>query len=161
MFEGTVATSYGKVRGQEGDGCWSFLGIPYAASVAGPNRFAPPHPPEPWGGVLVADHATPIAPQPRSGIGSYLPGDPMEQGEDCLSLNIWAPPPDGTLRPVIVFIHGGAFVSGTGSGVMYPGTHFARRGVVLVTLNYRLGFLGFLAHPSLDRSIGAAANRGG
>lgn len=160
LFEGTVATSAGKVRGQESDGCWSFLGIPYAASVAGQGRFGPPRPPEPWTGVFKADHVSPIAPQPKSGIGSYLPGDPMEQGENCLTLNVWAPNPDGALRPVIVFIHGGAFVSGTGSGVMYPGTHFARRGVVLVTLNYRLGFLGFLAHPGLVRADGAVSNRG-
>ena len=155
-----MTTSAGKVRGQEADGCWSYLGIPYAASVAGQGRFAPPRRPERWAGVFSADHSSPIAPQPSSGIGSYLPGDPLEQGEDCLSLNVWAPPPDGTLHPVIVFIHGGAFTSGTGSGVMYQGTHFAQRGVVLVTLNYRLGFLGFLAHPLIGDASGAVANRG-
>jgi para-nitrobenzyl esterase len=84
----------------------------------------------------------------------------MEQGEDCLSLNVWTPGCDAERRPVVVFLHGGAFLSGTGAGVLYRGEGFARRGVVLVTLNYRLGFLGFLAHPALDAGGARLANRG-
>lgn len=160
MFDGTVATTSGKIRGQESNGCWSYLGIPYAAPVAAQSRFLPPQPPEPWRGVRVMNQVSQIAPQPQSGIGSYLPGDPMEQGEECLSLNIWSPEPSETLRPVLVFVHGGAFISGTGAGVMYQGGHFAQRGVVLVTLNYRLGFLGFLTHPLLREVAGTVANRG-
>jgi para-nitrobenzyl esterase len=84
----------------------------------------------------------------------------MEQGEDCLSLNVWTPGVEPPLRPVIVFLHGGAFLSGTGGGVLYRGERFARSGVVLVTPNYRLGFLGFLAHPALDSDGSCPANRG-
>jgi para-nitrobenzyl esterase len=160
LFNGVVTTDSGRVRGVESDGCWSFLGIRYAAAVSGPARFAAPQPVAPWQGIFPADVVSPVAPQPRTGIGSYLPGDPMEQGEDCLSLNVWTAGCDAERRPVIVFLHGGAFLSGTGAGVLYRGAGFARRGVVLVTLNYRLGFLGFLAHPELD-SVGATfANRG-
>ena len=155
-----MATESGRVRGVESDGCWSFLGIRYAAPVSGAARFAAPQPVEPWKGIFSADVVSPVSPQPRSGIGSYLPGDPMEQGEDCLSLNVWTAGCDAERRPVIVFLHGGAFLSGTGAGVLYRGEGFARRGVVLVTLNYRLGFLGFLAHPALDSGGARLANRG-
>jgi para-nitrobenzyl esterase len=160
LFNGVVATDSGRVRGVESDGCWSFLGIRYAAPVSGGARFAAPQPVEPWKGIFAADVVSPVAPQPRTGIGSYLPGDPMEQGEDCLSLNVWTAGCDVQRRPVIVFLHGGAFLSGTGAGVLYRGAGFARRGVVLVTLNYRLGFLGFLAHPELDTAGARLANRG-
>jgi len=157
---GVVETVAGRVCGVESDGVWSFLGLRYAAPVSGRNRFRPPQPVAPWSGVVAADVASPIAPQPQSGIGSYLPGDPMEQGDDCLSLNVWTPALEEKRLPVIVFLHGGAFLSGTGSGVLYRGTGFARRGVVLVTVNYRLGFLGFLAHPGLDADGACLANRG-
>jgi para-nitrobenzyl esterase len=160
LFNGVVATDAGRVRGVESDGCWSFLGIRYAAPVSGAARFAAPRPVQPWKGIFAADVVSPVAPQPRTGIGSYLPGDPMEQGEDCLSLNVWTAGCDAASRPVIVFLHGGAFLSGTGAGVLYRGVGFARRGVVLVTLNYRLGFLGFLAHPELDSTDARLANRG-
>ncbi|HEY5272383.1 MAG TPA: carboxylesterase family protein [Acidimicrobiales bacterium] len=160
MFNGVVATDSGRVRGVESEGCWSFLGIRYAAPVSGMARFAAPRPVQPWKGIFSADVVSPVAPQPRTGIGSYLPGDPMEQGEDCLSLNVWTAGCDAERRPVIVFLHGGAFLSGTGAGVLYRGDGFARRGVVLVTLNYRLGFLGFLAHPALESAGAHLANRG-
>jgi para-nitrobenzyl esterase len=160
LFNGVVATESGRVRGVESDGCWSFLGIRYAAPVAGAARFAAPQPVEPWNGIFTADAVSPVSPQPRSGVGSYLPGDPMEQGEDCLSLNVWTAGCDAERRPVIVFLHGGAFLSGTGAGVLYRGEGFARQGVVLVTLNYRLGFLGFLAHPALETDGARLGNRG-
>jgi para-nitrobenzyl esterase len=160
LFNGVVATNSGRVRGVEFDGGWSFLGIRYAAPVSGAGRFAPPQPVEAWKGIFPADVVSPVAPQPRTGVGSYLPGDPMEQGEDCLSLNVWTAGCDAERRPVIVFLHGGAFLSGTGAGVLYRGTGFARRGIVLVTINYRLGFLGFLSHPELDSAGARLANRG-
>jgi para-nitrobenzyl esterase len=160
LFNGVVTTDSGRVRGVESDGCWSFLGIRYAAPVSAQARFAAPQPVAPWRGIFPADVVSPVAPQPRTGIGSYLPGDPMEQGEDCLSLNVWTAGCDAERRPVIVFLHGGAFLSGTGAGVLYRGAGFARRAVVLVTLNYRLGFLGFLAHPELDSAGARFANRG-
>lgn len=160
MIDGVVETIAGRVRGVEADGCWSFLGLRYAAPVSGRNRFRAPQPVVPWSGIVSADVASPIAPQPQSGIGSYLPGDPMAQSEDCLSLNVWSPTGQAERLPVIVFLHGGAFLSGTGAGVLYRGAAFARRGVVLVTVNYRLGFLGFLAHPALAADGATLANRG-
>ena len=98
--------------------------------------------------------------QPRTGIGSYLPGDPMEQGEDCFALNIWTAGCDAVRRPVVVFLHGGAFLSEQEPASCIAAAGFAGRGVVLVTLNYRLGFLGFLAHPELDSGGARLANRG-
>jgi para-nitrobenzyl esterase len=91
----------------------------------------------------------PIAPQPESLLGGYVPGDPRRQDEDCLSLNVFTPRCDDARRPVLVFIHGGAFLIGTGGSIMYRAETLARREVVVVTFNYRLGALGFLAHPNL------------
>ncbi len=80
-----------------------------------------------------------------------LGGEPDEQSEDCLSLNVWTPALDGGRRPVMVWIHGGSFVSGSGAGALYRGGTLVRdRDVVVVTVNYRLGILGFLAHPALE-----------
>ncbi len=150
MFDGVVATRHGSVRGVEEGGIWSFRGLRYAAPTGGAGRFRPPSAPDGWSGVREAKEFGPIAAQPRDGIGSYVPGDPQVQDEDCCSLNVWTAGPDtATPRPVLVFIHGGAFITGSGSGVMYRGEQLARRGVVLVTCNYRLGALGFLAHPAL------------
>jgi para-nitrobenzyl esterase len=140
----------GRVRGVHRHDHWSFSGIPYAASPAGSARFRPPAPPEPWSGVRSADRFGPIAPQNPSLIDTSLGGRPEPQSEDCLSLNIWTPGLDGDRRPVMVWIHGGSFVWGSGSGGLYRGGTLAREGdVVVVTINYRLGLLGFLAHPAL------------
>ena len=149
MFDGIVSTRYGRVRGVEDGGVWRFSGIPYAAAPVPGGRFLPPAEPESWTGVRDGSAFGPIAPQAQAGPGSYVPGDPTEQAEECRSLNIWTSACDGGRRPVMVFLHGGAFLSGGGSGVMYRGGVLARRGVVVVTLNYRLGALGFLAHPGL------------
>jgi para-nitrobenzyl esterase len=100
--------------------------------------------------VLPADRFGPIAPQKPSLIDVSLGGRPEPQSEDCLSLNLWTPGLDGPRRPVMVWVHGGSFVWGSGSGGLYRGGTLARDGgVVVVTLNYRLGLLGFLAHPAL------------
>jgi para-nitrobenzyl esterase len=106
--------------------------------------------------VLDATSFGPIAPQPGFGLGSYVPGDPTEQSEDCLTLNIWAPAsaPEGASCAVLVFFHGGSFLTGSGAGVMYRGEHLARLGVVVVTVNYRLGVLGYLAHRDLSAGAG-------
>jgi para-nitrobenzyl esterase len=91
-----------------------------------------------------------MAPQPPAVEGFAIPGDPEEQSEDCLNLNIWTPGLDNVRRPVMVWIHGGSFISGTGAGLIYRGDDLTTGGdVVVVTINYRLGALGFLAHPSL------------
>ena len=147
---GTVETGAGRVRGAERNGVWAFSGIPYAASTAGTRRWRPPQAAEPWAGVRVCDRFGPVAPQPPRIPGMSIGGEPDESSEDCLSLTVWTPSPDGGRRPVMVWVHGGGFTSGSGAGDLYRGGMLAREGdVVVVTLNYRLGALGFLAHPAL------------
>ena len=152
-----VETSSGRVEGVEEGGVEVFRGIPYAASVAGEGRWRPPAPAKPWSGVRDASRPGPIAPQ-LPGITSRLLGDsgqPMH--EDCLSLGVWTPSADAARRPVLVWIHGGSFRTGAGSLAVYDGGVLARRGeVVVVTLNYRLGALGFLQLPELGREEGGA-----
>ncbi|HXZ82352.1 MAG TPA: carboxylesterase/lipase family protein [Acidimicrobiales bacterium] len=161
MSKGVVTTRAGVVRGIEAEGVWSFRAIPYAAAPLGGLRFRPPQPAPEWAGVRDASVFGPVAPQPPSGLGSYFPGDPVEQSEDCLFCNVWTPALGRGPRPVMVFVHGGAFCNGSGSGVMYRAERLAARGVVVVTFNYRLGALGFLAHPALaDDTSGAIGNWG-
>jgi para-nitrobenzyl esterase len=152
----TVATTSGLVRGKEADGVREFLGIPYAAPPTGPLRFRRPVPPTPWSGVRQAVEFGPIAPQSAAALGVIIPGDPSEQGEDCLVLNVFAPEQVEAPVPVMVFVHGGAFFNGAGSSRLYRPHPLVRRGAVVVTFNYRLGALGFLAHPTLA----AEAERG-
>jgi para-nitrobenzyl esterase len=149
--DGVVEVRSGRVRGVRRAGHWSFSGIPYAASPAGARRWRPPAPPVPWSGVRECDQFGPIAPQSQGLIEMSLGGEPDERSEDCLSLNVWTPELDNRRRPVMVWVHGGSFVSGSGAGSLYRGGLLAREGdVVVVTLNYRLGILGFLGHPVLD-----------
>ncbi|MEU1899560.1 carboxylesterase family protein [Nocardiopsis dassonvillei] len=153
-----VTTAQGAVRGRRHNGVTAFLNIPYAAAPRGADRFAPPRPHEPWDGVRDATVPGPNAPQAERGLGSvdmtpYF-GDGWSRGDDYLTVSVWAPETaDGGL-PVMVFVHGGGFVAGSTRSAMYDGSGFARDGVVLVTLNYRLGIAGFLDIP------GAPANRG-
>ncbi len=152
-----VPTSAGPVRGvQDEQGVWSFRGIPYAAAPVGELRWRPPLPPDSWSKVFEARRFGPIAPQPPPTPGMALAGDPEDQSEDCLTLNIWTPGPrDGRRRPVMVWIHGGGFTGGTGASILYRGDRLAAAGdVVVVTFNYRLGALGFLAHRALARPGG-------
>ncbi len=149
-MDAVVEVAGGRVRGVERSGVWAFSGIPYARAPLGVLRWRPPEPPEPWSGVRPADHFGPIAPQSSPVEGLTIPGDPTEHSEDCLSLNIWTPAPDGGRRPVMVWIHGGGYTSGSGSFLLYRGGDLARHGdVVVVTINYRLGALGYLGHPAL------------
>lgn len=149
-MDATVEVRGGRVRGVRRSGAWSFSGIPYAGSVAGQQRWRPPTAPRGWTGVKECDQFGPIAPQMPGIIELSLGGEPEERNEDCLSLNIWTPALDGR-RPVMVWVHGGSFTSGSGAGGLYRGGMLAREeDVVVVTLNYRLGILGFLAHPELD-----------
>lgn len=156
-----VETAHGHVLGTTGaDGVRVFLGIPYARPPTGSLRFRPPQPPRPWTGVRDAVEFSPIAPQllPKRPL---LPGEPTRWSEDCLNLNVWTPGLDDGRRPVLVWLHGGSFLSGSGAGLPYRGHHLARRGdVVVVTLNYRLGALGFLAHPDLLDDGSGAGNWG-
>jgi len=155
-----VETRYGTVEGSEHEGVHVFRGIPYAAPPVGPLRFAPPRPPEPWAGVRDARAFGGSALQPPFRLP--LPGmDVGPQDEDCLYLNVWTPAPDGAKRPVMVWIHGGGFVIGSGSQSVYDGAALARRGdVVVVTVNYRLGAFGFLHTAELVPELGGASNCG-
>ncbi len=149
-MDGVVEVASGRLRGVERGGVWSFSGVPYAAPPVGERRWRPPVPPEPWAGIRDCDRFGPVAPQGPGSVELALGGDPMVQDEDCLTLNVWTPAPDDARRPVLVWVHGGSFVTGAGSAGLYRGGALARAGdVVVVTLNYRLGLLGFLAHPAL------------
>ena len=144
-----VTTDVGSVSGLSMDGLRVYLGIPYAASPTGDLRWRPPAPVQPWNGTKVATRFSAACPQPATADPSA--GDiPANMSEDCLYLNVWTPARNADEKlPVMVFIHGGAFGQGSGSSPMYNGTALAKRGVVVVTLNYRLGALGFFAHPDL------------
>ena len=137
-----VETQYGKVQGIQKDTVTVWKGIPFAQPPLGQLRFRAPQAHEGWKGVREATHFGAISPQASNGSFGTLPG-PMS--EDCLTLNIWSPGADDARRPVMVWIHGGSFVTGSGSTPWYNGTSFAEQGdVVVVTINYRLGALGFL-----------------
>jgi para-nitrobenzyl esterase len=140
-----VKTQQGAVRGSIVEGIVAFKGIPYAAPPFGKNRFRPPQPVEPWEGVRDALTFGPTTPKPPYAppFDKLLP-EPVIPGEDCLNLNVWTPDPGRAGLPVMVWIHGGAFRAGSGAIPTYDGTHFARDGVVCVTINYRLGIEGFL-----------------
>jgi para-nitrobenzyl esterase len=123
-------------------GAGVYKGIPYAAVPTGDRRWTPPQAVEPWREPRLFDDFGPACSQP---------GLDGEMDEDCLYLNVWTPAANGAGGlPVMVWIHGGAFMTGTGSDEMYSGEALSQRGVVVVTLNYRLGPLGFLAHPRLS-----------
>lgn len=145
---GTVSVTGGRVEGVTADGVTSFKGIPFAAPPVGDLRWRLPRPVKPWEGVRKADHFGPECMQ----ASFNRPGaPPVLASEDCLYLNVWtnAKSADAHL-PVMVWIYGGSFMGGSGSQPAYDGTHFAQKGVVLVTLNYRLGVFGFLADRGLD-----------
>ncbi|MBX9790844.1 MAG: carboxylesterase family protein [Pirellulales bacterium] len=128
-----------------------FRGIPYAASTAGANRWRSPQPVDPWDDVRACDNFGPACPQPAYPKESIYYREPEPQGEDCLCLNIWTAAGDAAeRRPVMVWIHGGALTRGSGAVNVYDGTALARQGVVVVTINYRLGPFGFFAHPELS-----------
>ncbi|MCV6978793.1 carboxylesterase family protein [Mycolicibacterium pulveris] len=138
-----VQTAAGAVRGTISDDHRYFAGIPYAATPVGPLRWQPPQPAPGWEGLR---DATRPGPRCIQDVTNDVDGRPTS--EDCLTLNVWTPPPSGELRPVLVWIHGGGFTNG--SGDIYNARSLARRGeIVVVTVNYRLGTLGFLAHPAL------------
>jgi len=140
----TVETTTGAVQGRVTDGILDFRGIPYAAPPVGDLRFRPPQPRQPWSGVLDATRFGPVAPQNQGAMEAMFGAPPLAMDEDCLTLNIWTPACDDCKRPVMVWIHGGAFLFGTGATPWYDGRSFARDDVVLVTINYRLGAFGFL-----------------
>lgn len=143
MTEIIVETTSGKLRGMERRGVVQFRGVAYAAPPVGERRFRPPEPSAPWAGVRDADAYGPMAPQNPSPLGQVLGQGDTDQSEDCLTLNVFTPAPDGARRPVMVWIHGGAFLIGANSVPWWDGANLAQRDVVVVTINYRLGALGF------------------
>lgn len=140
----TAKTESGLIRGQ-GAEVKKFYGIPYAAAPIGDLRWKPPQPANPWTGVRDATSFGDFCVQPQE-----YPEQRGGMSEDCLNLNVWTPAKRKNERlAVIVWIHGGGFAYGSGSHPSYDGEALARRGVVVVSLNYRLGLLGFMAHPQL------------
>ncbi len=161
-MEAIVETRSGRVRGLEIEGAQVFRGIPYAEPPLASLRFAPPQPVKVWTGTRDATNFGPSAPQNEMMLAA-LPGFQVSgQSEDCLYLNVYSPRADAGRRPVMVWIHGGAFLIGSGSQSLYDGIPLALRGnVVVVTINYRLGALGFLRLDDLGASpLNATGNAG-
>ena len=156
----TAATASGPVVGVRMDGVTAFKGIPYAAPPVGPLRWAPPGPPASWTTPRDASSHGAICIQPPAngdpGVG------PLPMSEDCLTLNVWSPDAAGRL-PVMVWIHGGGYNNGSGTAALYDGSALTKRCVVVVTINYRLGRLGFFDHPALaaDRAADQPAGNYG
>lgn len=142
----SVETQYGLVSGMAAghESIVVFKGIPYARPPVGVLRWRPPEPPVAWKGIRTCDAFGATSLQRKLFRGK-------DQSEDCLYLNVWAPRASSQQkRPVMIWIHGGGFTTGSGHQAAYDGTELARRGVVLVSINYRLGALGFMAHPELS-----------
>ena len=151
-----VETASGRVKGVTSDGVHVFKGIPYGASTAGANRFMPPRKPEPWSGVRDAivyagrSPQAPAAAQRPELATVWGPVDMLPVGEDCLTLHVWTPALDTAKRPVMVWLHGGAFSYGSANSPRYDSTNLARRNdVVVVAVNHRLNIFGHLDLSSL------------
>ena len=148
--EAEVKTGLGVLQGSVADGILSFRAVPFARPPEGPLRFRPPESPKGWAGVRDATEFAPAAMQAGN----------VNQSEDCLYLNVWAPQSRGP-HPVFVWVHGGALTGGRSSNPMFDGSVFARDGIVCVTVAYRLGVLGFLdMEPMLGASYAGSANNG-
>ncbi|UNK43606.1 carboxylesterase family protein [Luteimonas sp. S4-F44] len=155
-------TPDGALRGEALETVDVYRGIRYAQAPTGRLRWRPPVAATPWRDTRDATRFGPACHQPPSMPGSlYAPAAPPAMSEDCLSLNIWAPR-DAGKAPVFVWIHGGSLTGGAGSEPMYDGARLAAHGVVVVTFNYRLGALGYLAHPQLSEESpdGVSGNYG-
>ena len=148
-----VETAAGKLRGTTHDGIRSFRGIPYAEAPVGDLRWAEPRPPAPWDGERDATAYRSACMQSTYSPLGPVPATVKDTSEDCLFLNVNRPDDDSEDLPVIVYVHGGGFMVGTGSDETSNAPPLVRRGVVVVTLNYRLGRLGFFAHPSLRGDV--------
>lgn len=153
----------GEIRGAFEDDVISYKGIPFAAPPVGDLRWRPPHAVEPWMGIKDTVSYSAACPQPGYPVGSFYSGPAFEMDEDCLYLNVWTASLEPREKmPVMVWIHGGALTRGSGAGATYNGVNLAKKGVVLVSVNYRLGPLGYLAHPGLtaESEHGSSGNYG-
>jgi para-nitrobenzyl esterase len=154
-----VRLDAGSISGTHADGVGAYLGIPFAAPPVGALRWRAPQPPAAWTATRACTAYGPSCPQGGSPFGRH--DDDTRTSEDCLYLNVWAP--EGAAQaPVMVWIHGGGFVNGSGAKPYYDGAALARAGVVVVTINYRLGAFGFFCHPALaaESSAHASGNYG-
>ena len=150
LAQPVVKAPAGALQGEAQGGVNVFRGIPYAQPPVQQLRWRPPVPASAWKGLRDATRFGPACHQPPSRPGSiYAPADSPKMSEDCLSLNVWAPA-EADKAPVFVWIHGGSLTAGSASEPMYDGAALAARGLVVVTINYRLGVLGYLAHPQLS-----------
>lgn len=169
MSRPIVRTTAGTLAGLREGGVTAFKGIPYAAPPVGPLRWRPPAPAEAWAGERPAYEIGPAGPQPQPPRDhimwhtNFADRRALVMSEDCLYLNVWTPTPSRVARlPVMVFLHGGGNRFGHGGQDIQNGAALARRGIVVVTLTYRVGALGFLAHPGLaaEDDLGASGNYG-
>lgn len=163
--QSVAATSGGAVRGAVNGNAEAFLGIPYAAPPVGALRWREPQAAAAWDGVRDASAFGPVCQQGVPApwgpyTAEFLAAPPMS--EDCLTLNLWKPKGAAKKLPVLVFIHGGGFGGGAGSLPIYDGAKLAARGAVVITINYRVGVLGFMAHPELtaESPLGSSGNYG-
>lgn len=161
-------TQYGKIKGYILNGVYTYLGVPYGASTAGENRFMPPQPCEPWEGILPTVFYGDTAPQNTKGkyTNSYSTfadhWNYWDVSEDCLKLNVWTPNTDNEKRPVLVWLHGGGYTSGNGiEQDGYNGENLARSGnIVFVTINHRLGAMGYTDFSAVDEKFKDSGNAG-
>ena len=163
--EPLVETESGSLEGLWADkdaGISVFRGIPFARPPVGELRWRPPASVESWDGVKSAKEFSPACWQPRNGDNSPYSRGELARSEDCLTLNVWSPSQKGEQLPVMVWFHGGGHTSGVGSAKIFDGAAMARKGVLMVTANYRLGQLGFMAHPALtaESEHGSSGNYG-
>lgn len=148
LYAQEIETKNGILKGIFENEIEVYKGVPFAAAPVGELRWQAPKPPIPWDGVRLADKFSPVCMQ----VGMYPKDSPQEEmNEDCLYLNIWKPQKTNTESlPVMVWFYGGGLVNGSASTSLYSGENLTKKGVIVVTANYRLGALGFLAHPELS-----------
>ena len=167
--KGIAVTQYGSLQGKQCErnpGVWAFLGIPYAAAPVGENRWKAPQPVKAWEGVRDATKYAPDCPQVTLPKGSFYqvefyPNEKIMDEAEGLALNVWTPARAGEKLPVLIWVHGGAFREGGGAALQFIGETLAAKGIVVVTINYRMGALGFMAHPELTAAQeGSSGNYG-